>query len=138
MAGYSTRTLSDKLGIKAGTRVVALGAPSSYPDLLAPLPAGAMLQIRLPAAAEFVHRFVRSRKELAADFPRLAKSLADEGMLWISWPKTRSGVGTDLTENVVRDLGLRLGLVDVKVCAVDEVWSGLKFVRRLENRSRQR
>jgi hypothetical protein len=138
VAGYSTRTLSDKLGIKSGTPVIALGAPSSYRALLDPLPGGATLQTQLSSDAAFVHRFVSSRKELAADFPKLADALADEGTLWISWPKKTSGVDTDLTENAVRDLGLPLGLVDVKVCAIDEVWSGLKFVRRVENRSKQR
>lgn len=138
MAGYSTRTLADKLGIKPGIRVIALGAPSSYRALIDPLPRSATLQTRLSFNAAFIHRFVSSRKELAADFPQLAGALADQGALWISWPKTTSGVDTDLTENVVRDLGLPLGLVDVKVCAIDEIWSGLKFVRRVENRSKQR
>jgi hypothetical protein len=138
VAGYSTRTLADKLGIKSGTRVVLLGAPDLYPELLEPLPADATLQHRLPSAAEFIHSFFRSRQELDKLFPRLATALADSGTLWISWPKTSSGVETDLTENVVRDIGLRLGLVDVKVCAIDAVWSGLKFVRRIENRSKQR
>lgn len=138
MAGYSTRSLPDKLGIKSGTQVIAIGAPSSYKAWLDPLPRGARLQTQLSPNAAFVHRFVTSRKELAADFPKLADALADEGALWISWPKTTSGVDTDLTENVIRDLGLLLGLVDVKVCAIDETWSGLKFVRRVENRSKQR
>jgi hypothetical protein len=79
---------------------------------------------------------VSRRKELESDFARLARTLTDDGSLWISWPKRSSGVTTDLDENIIRDIGLSLGLVDVKVCAVDDVWSGLKFVRRLENRSR--
>jgi hypothetical protein len=137
VAGYSTHPLPDKLGIKSGTQVIAIGAPSSYKAWLDPLPRGARLQTRLSPNAAFVHRFVTSRKELAADFPKLAGALTDEGTLWISWPKRTSGVDTDLTENVIRDLGLPLGLVDVKVCAIDEVWSGLKFVRRVENRSKQ-
>jgi hypothetical protein len=138
LAGYSTRTLSDKLGIKSGTRVIALGAPSSYKASLQPLPQGATLETRLSPHAAFVHRFIGWRKELVADFPELADALADEGTLWISWPKITSGVESDLTENVIRDLGLQLGLVDVKVCAIDDVWSGLKFVRRVENRSKKR
>jgi hypothetical protein len=138
MAGYSTRALTEKLGIKQGTRVIALGAPAEYPDLLAPLPEDVTIQKRLSSPARFVHRFVRTRKELAAEFPRLAAALDDEGTLWISWPKISSGVETDLSENVVRELGLPLGLVDVKVCAVDQTWSGLKFVRRLSNRSNKR
>jgi hypothetical protein len=138
MAGYSTRALTEKLGIKPGTRVIALGAPAEYPELLGPLPKDVTIQKRLSSSARFVHRFVRTRKELAGEFPRLAAALDDEGSLWISWPKISSEVETDLTENVVRELGLPLGLVDVKVCAVDQTWSGLKFVRRLSNRSKKR
>jgi hypothetical protein len=134
VAGYSKRSLADKLGIKAGTRVVALQAPPRYAALLGTLPRGASLHSRLPASSGFIHRFARRRNELAADFPRLAQALADDGTLWISWPKQASGVDTDLDENIIRDIGLAQGLVDVKVCAVDDVWSGLKFVRRLGNR----
>jgi hypothetical protein len=135
MSGYSQKPLSQKLGIKPGMRVVALGAPGSYAALLGELPPGATLHSRLSRTSPFIHRFVSRRLELQADFGRLAHSLADDGALWISWPKKTSGVATDLNENLIRDLGLPLGLVDVKVCAIDEVWSGLKFVRRLENRS---
>lgn len=134
MAGYSERSLSEKLGIKPGTQVVALGAPRSYAALLRRLPKGAMLHARLPPAPQFIHRFARHRHELEADLPRLAQALSDTGTLWVSWPKKASGVETDLTENIIRDIALAHGLVDVKVCAVDEVWSGLKFVRRVENR----
>jgi hypothetical protein len=133
-AGYSKRTLADKLGIKPGAKVTALGAPASYPTLLGQLPEGASLHSRLPASSEFIHQFSRSRSQLADRFPRLAGALADQGSLWISWPKQASGVETDLNENVVRELGLANGLVDVKVCAVDDVWSGLKFVRRVRDR----
>jgi hypothetical protein len=138
VAGYSTRSLADKLGIGPGTRIVALGAPPSYRTLLAPLPKGATLTARLPSTAQFIHRFSRSRSELQSDFPRIATALADDGTLWISWPKKSSGMESDLTENVIRDLGLALGLVDVKVCAIDDVWSGLKFVRRVANRQPKR
>jgi hypothetical protein len=137
-AGYSKRTLVEKLGIKAGMQVVVLGAPATYLSLLGRLPAGAALRSRLPASAAFIHQFVRRRRDLTADFPRLARSLTDEGTLWISWPKQTSGVDTDLNENVIREIGLGHGLVDVKVAAVDETWSGLKFVRRVENRGRSR
>ena len=136
MTGYSPKPLSEKLGIKPGTHVVALGAPTAYAKLLGDLPAGARVASRLAKPSRFIHRFVSRRQELQGDFPRLAGSLADDGTLWISWPKKASGVATDLNENVIRDMGLPLGLVDVKVCAIDDVWSGLKFVRRLENRSR--
>jgi hypothetical protein len=137
MAGYSTRPLAEKLGIKPATRVVALSAPSTYASLLGPLPAGCSLRSRLPAVSTFIHKFARARRDLIAAFPRLSQALTDNGTLWISWPKRGAGVETDLTENIVRELGLKEGLVDVKVCAVDEVWSGLKFVRRVENRSGQ-
>ncbi len=133
-AGYSNRSLAEKLGIKPGTRVIALGAPSTYRALLGKLPTDTTIHRRLPDTSGFIHGFVRWRDDLTRDFPRLAGALTDRGTLWISWPKKASGVTTDLTENVVREIGLALGLVDVKVCAVDEVWSALKFVRRLENR----
>jgi alkylation response protein AidB-like acyl-CoA dehydrogenase len=134
-AGYSRRSLVQKLGIKEGTRVIALGAPPNYQSLLKPLPSGATVHARLPAACDFVHAFARRRTELAREFPRLAESLTDDGTLWISWPKRSGGMETDLNENLVRELGLAEGLVDVKVCAVDDAWSGLKFVRRLANRA---
>ena len=134
--GYSKRSLVEKLGISPGTKVAALAAPPTYGDLLGRLPLGASIHSRLPASATFIHRFARRRGELETDFPRLAKALHDEGTLWISWPKQSSGVETDLTENVVREIALMHGLVDVKVCAIDEVWSGLKLVRRVENRQK--
>jgi hypothetical protein len=133
-AGYSKRTLVEKLGIKSGMRAVALGAPPTYGALLGPLPPGATLHSRLPSSATFIHQFAHRRSDLATALPRLARALEDAGALWISWPKQTSGVETDLNENVVRELGLGHGLVDVKVAAIDDVWSGLKFVRRLENR----
>jgi hypothetical protein len=137
VAGYSQRRLSDKLGIKPGTRVVALGAPPTYLALLGRLPDGVTLHSRLSKQTQFIHRFVRRQDELRADLPRLARALIDEGMLWVSWPKKASGVDSDLDENIIREIGLSQGLVDVKVCAVDETWSGLKFVRRNGNRARK-
>ena len=134
MAGYSQRSLADKLGIKPGAVVTALSPPPAYIKLLAPVPADVTFVSRLGRRARFIHCFVTLRAELAQEFPALARALADDGMVWISWPKQAAKVETDLTEDVVRALGLRAGLVDVKVCAVDEVWSGLKFVRRLADR----
>jgi hypothetical protein len=134
-AGYSRRSLVQKLGIKEDTRVIAIGAPPNYRSLLRPLPSGATIHARLPASCDFIHTFARSHAELAREFPRLADALTDGGTLWISWPKRSDRMQTDLDENVVRELGLKEGLVDVKVCAVDETWSGLKFVRRLVNRA---
>jgi hypothetical protein len=134
MAGYSTRSLPDKLGIKPGTTIVLLGGPPDYAKLVSPLPAGASIGARLSSGAKFIHQFVRLRAELEAALPRADKALADDGMLWVSWPKKAARLPTDLTEDVIRAVALPLGLVDVKVCAVDEIWSGLKLVRRKERR----
>ena len=134
MAGYSPRSLADKLGIKPGAVVTALSPPPAYLELLAPVPADVTFVSRLRKRARFIHCFVTRRAELEREFPALAAALADDGMAWISWPKKAAKVETDLTEDVVRAVGLRAGLVDVKVCAVDEVWSGLKFVRRRADR----
>ncbi len=133
-AGYSGTPLAKKLGIKPGMRVVAPGAPPDYPTLLDPLPEGATLADELEADAAFVHFFTTERAVLEARLPRLQDALAPDGILWISWPKKAAKVQTDLDSNVVRRLGLDAGLVDVKVCAVDETWSGLKFVYRLKDR----
>jgi len=117
---------------------MALGAPAHYPTLLGALPTGARLTARLPsggAVLHFLHCFFTTRRALASRFSLLARRLASDGTLWISWPKRGSAVATDLTENVVREVGLTHGLVDVKVCAVDATWSALKFVRRLADRS---
>src|SRR5919107_2499668 len=133
MSGYSQRSLTEKLGIPAGKRLVVRNEPRPYVSLVGELPPGSVLTPRLSKNSAFIHQFTSRASELRADFPRLAQALADDGMLWVSWPKRASGVATDLNENIVRELGLAQGLVDVKVCAVDEVWSGLKFVRRLIN-----
>ena len=133
-AGYSGRALAAKLGIRPGERVVVVGAPPHYPALLGPLPEGVTFRSRLARAERFIHRFASGQAELARAFPRLAGALADDGMLWVSWPKRASGVPTDLTEDRIREIALPYGLVDVKVCALDEVWSGLKLVRRRELR----
>ena len=133
-AGYSKRSLVDKLGIKPGNRVYLGNMPKDYLSLLGPLPAGARLVKSLAAPCEFIQLFVKEKTKLEASFPKLKKALTPDGTLWISWPKGASKVPTDLNENIARDIGLNIGLVDVKVCAVDEVWSGLKFVFRLKDR----
>ena len=137
MPGYSKRSLTEKLGIPSGSRVVVRGEPRPYSSMVGSLPEGTAVTSRLSTGMPFIHQFARRRSDLKAEFPRLASALADQGMLWVSWPKKASGVETDLNENIVRELGLAQGLVDVKVCAVDEVWSGLKFVRRVANRKPQ-
>jgi hypothetical protein len=115
--------------------VVALGAPWKYGDVVAPLPDGAAVSTRMPARVRFVHLFVRTAAELDRRLPVLDRALEDDGMIWISWPRKSSGLATDLTEDGIRRAALPLGLVDVKVCAVDATWSGLKLVRRVEHRA---
>lgn len=134
MAGYSKTPLAQKLGIKPGTKITALRAPAVYRKLLAPLPEGVAFTDKAAASAGFVHLFVTERRKLESELKRLRKLLADAGVLWVSWPKKTSGVTTDITEDIIRDVCLPLGFVDVKVCAVDETWSGLKLVIRRENR----
>jgi hypothetical protein len=134
VAGYSTRSLVDKLGIKAGMRVAFIGAPPAFRNLLGKLPDGVSVVRATGSSLPYVHFFTKKRSALAARLPALLRALAPDGMLWISWPKKASGVVTDITEDVVRAVALPIGLVDVKVAAIDEVWSGLKLVRRLENR----
>jgi len=132
-AGYSGTPLPQKLGIRPGMRAAALHAPKHYTKLLGPTP-GVRIGSRLAADLDFIHAFFRSAGALAGAFPKLAASLATHGMLWISWPKRSSPLAGDLDGNGVRKIGLAHGLVDVKVCAVDEDWSGLKFVRRRKDR----
>lgn len=140
-AGYSGKPLAIKLGIKPGMTVSAVDAPRGYRALLGALPEGARVQVSAgraatnkSAALPLIHYFATQRTVLAPRFPALVRSLAPAGALWISWPKGGSKVATDLNENVVREIGLAAGLVDVKVCAVDETWSALKFVRRVKHR----
>jgi hypothetical protein len=135
MPGYSGTPLPKKLGIKAGFRVRLANAPEEVRAELRE--ALAECKVARPAGAlDFSMLFTKSRAELTKQFSPLAKLLAPAGMLWVSWPKKSSGVATDVDENVVREIGLATGLVDVKVCAVTEVWSGLKFVRRVKDRKR--
>ena len=134
MPGYSGTPLPKKLGIKDGFRVALISAPSEVRAELKPALANCKIAKDSKAPLDFAIFFTKSASELEKEFPRLAKALEPAGMLWISWPKKSSGVVTDLTENIVRDTGLAVGLVDVKVCAVTEIWSGLKFVRRLKDR----
>jgi len=134
MPGYSGTPLPKKLGIKPGFRLRLGNAP---PDVRAELSEALAECVDEETALDFAMLFTKSRAELRKEFPRAAKRLNPAGMLWVSWPKKSSGVATNLDENVVRDIGLAAGLVDVKVCAVTDVWSGLKFVRRLKDRKRE-
>lgn len=134
MAGYSKTPLVQKLGIKPGAKVAALYPPRGYRKLLAPLPADVSFNNKAVAGSDFVHLFVTDRRVLEKELKRLRSLLADAGVLWISWPKKSSGVATDITEDVIREVCLPLGFVDIKVCAVDEIWSGLKLMIRRELR----
>ena len=134
MAGYLGTPLIRKLGIKPGFRAVFLNSPDGYREQLGDLPGQVQSSRRLGKRADFVHFFTDRRAALERRFLALKQGIDPTGMLWVSWPKRSSGVRTDLDGNLVREIGLRNGLVDVKVCAVDDVWSGLKFVYRVRDR----
>jgi len=134
MAGYSGTALAAKLGIKDDFLVAALHAPGALPELLDPLPTGAKLSSRLTASTDLVIAFFTKRAQLEREIPRLRAAVFPDRSLWLSWPKKASGLATDITENVIREVVLPIGLVDVKVCAIDEAWSGLKCVIRKELR----
>ena len=128
--GYSGTPLARKLGIAAGTRVHDVHAPDGYRDWLAPLPEGVRFDAKVSAAVDVVHVFVDRRAELKAQLDSLRPRIAPAAAVWVSWPKKASRVPTDITEDTIRELALPLGFVDVKVCAVSDVWSGLKLVVR--------
>jgi hypothetical protein len=133
-AGYSGTPLAKKLGIKAGGDVCVLGAPAGFRKLLEPLPHGVKFTERMGKATDLVHLFTTSRAELERTLKKFRAGLKPEAAIWVSWPKKASKVPTDITEDVIRAVALPTGLVDVKVCAVDETWSGLKLVLRKELR----
>lgn len=135
MAGYSKRTLVEKLGIKPGHTLLIVNAPAGYTRTLGDLPAGVQQKRAPQGRLDVIHLFVVKRANLERDFPKLKKHLATNGMLWVSWPKGKSKIATDLNENIIREVGLGHGLVDVKVAAIDDDWSGLKFVYRLKDRA---
>ncbi|MDX6406777.1 MAG: hypothetical protein QOH70_4232 [Blastocatellia bacterium] len=135
MAGYSATPLVKKLGLKPGFNVAFVSSPAGYVSEL-DLPADVIINSRSGKPLDFVQLFVKSEKDLKTTFSEYSQRLNASGMLWVSWPKKSSGVSTDLSENIVRDVGLAAGLVDVKICAVNEVWSGLKFVFRLRDRAK--
>ena len=130
MAGYSGTPLAAKLGTRAGTTVLTVDAPPRYRDLLVPVPDGVAFKSRLTPRIDIIHVFSTSRRTLGAFLGRARRHMRDDAAIWVSWPKKAAAVPTDLTEDVVREIALPLGLVDVKVCAVDAVWSGLKLVVR--------
>lgn len=133
-AGYSGTPLAKKLGIGEGMRLFVAGAPGDYGELVAPLPRRLELAARLDAKTDLVHHFTASRAELARALASYRRKMRPDCVVWVSWPKKASGVPSDVTEDTIREAALPLGLVDVKVCAVDETWSGLKLVVRKELR----
>lgn len=137
MAGYSKRTLVEKLGIKEDATIAIINAPKDYEATLGKLPHDVKQKYAIDSTTfDLIQYFSRSQEDLNMQFPKLKQAISKIGMLWISWPKGAycNFVGSDLTENIIRDIGLANGLVDVKVIAVNENWSGLKFVYRLKDR----
>ena len=133
--GYSGTPLAKKLGYKPGARVAAVGAPANYQALLAPLPEGLELGTRVGKSTDIVHFFTTSKAELAGKLADWLELLPADAAIWVSWPKKTSKVPTDITEDAIRAVALPMGLVDIKVCAVDGTWSGLKLVLRKELRA---
>ncbi len=133
MAGYSGTPLVKKLGIKEAMNVAVIGAPPGFWDELVELPEVRLVG-KLTKDMDFILFFTTSDRALRMEFPKLKKSLSPSGMLWIAWPKKTSKIPSDLGENRLREIGLKAGLVDVKVCAIDDDWSGLKFVYRVQDR----
>jgi hypothetical protein len=138
MAGYSAKPITQKLGIKPGFCIFVSGAPSPYSEIVGDLPGGAKIIARLKAPLDMVHLFATRAAGLKDKLENYREAIAPDGMIWVSWPKKSSGVVTDLSDIVVRNTALPLGLVDIKVCAIDETWSGLKFVIPKEQRTRKR
>jgi hypothetical protein len=126
-----------KLGIRPGFCIFAAGLPSAYETIVGALPDDVTVVARLNAPLDMVHLFATEAKGLAAKLRTYRAAIEPDGMIWVSWPKKASGVATDLTENVLRDTALPLGLVDIKVCAVDDIWSGLKFVIPKDQRAKR-
>ena len=133
-AGYSGTPLVKKLGIKAGFRVRTKHEPDNYRELIAPIPANVCLSNTIRSRVDLWHFFTGSEKELASTLPVAMGQINQDGMIWVSWPKKSSGIQSEITEDSIRSVALSLGLVDVKVCAVDETWSALKLVIRKELR----
>jgi hypothetical protein len=133
-AGYSGTPLASKLGLKEGMRAAWLTAPDDFPQLLGELPRGVRVVARVSGSLDLVVAFATRRSVLERRLPALREAIRPDGAAWAAWPKRSSGMPTDITEDVVREVALPLGLVDVKVCAIDETWSGLKLVIRKELR----
>ncbi len=133
-AGYSGTPLAKKLGLKPGGRIRVIDAPRPYLDLVAPAPEGLILIEESQSKKDGIHIFVRQAKRLAGSLAALKQEILPNGAIWASWPKKSAKLASDLDENLVRDAALAVGLVDIKVCAVDETWSGLKLVIPVKDR----
>ncbi len=133
-AGYSGTPLATKLGIAEGTHVLLRHPPANYDDLVVPMPDDVHFDKTLTGATDLIHVFADRQATLAAELAHLRDTMRPDATIWVSWPKKSSKVLTDITEDVIRDIALPIGLVDVKVCAVSDVWSGLKLVIRKELR----
>jgi DUF3052 family protein len=133
-AGYSGTPLAKKLGIKEYVSVVTVNAPDNFRDLLEPLPSGVSISHSARPNADLIHFFTNSRDELVRGLAKYKNLIKQDGAIWVSWYKKAAKLPTEITEDTVREIALPLGLVDIKVCAVDEKWSGLKLVIRRENR----
>ena len=136
-AGYSGTPLIKKLGVKDGFRIGLVEAPKTFLKTLGKLPESAKVISNLSPPMDVILLFAKTERALRSRFPILAEKLTANGMIWVAWPKKSSGVATDLTFDVVQHIGLDCGLVDVKICAIDEIWSGLKFVYRVKDRARR-
>ena len=134
MAGYSGTPLAKKLGLKGGSRIFLLNAPGNYLQLVSPLPEGVQVAPQITSHTDVIHIFSTKKEELSQALHTCLEKMRPNGMIWVSWPKKSSKVPTDITEDTIREMALPLGLVDIKVCAVDDVWSGLKLVIRKEKR----
>ena len=135
MTGYSGTPLAKKLGIKPGFTLAVVNPPGEYRQLVDPMPDGVTIHSAVADSTDMVHLFCTQRTDLASALNRTIAQLRPDAAVWVSWPKKASKVLTDITEDTIREVALPLGLVDIKVCAVDEVWSGLKLVIRKENRA---
>lgn len=133
-AGYSGTSLAKKLGIKPGTEVCVMNGPGNYPGLVAPLPQGARFVSRLSSRTDLLHIFASSKAALARALRSYRGRVRPDAAVWVSWPKKSAKVPTDITEDAIREIALPLGFVDIKVCAVTDVWSGLKLVIRRDLR----
>jgi hypothetical protein len=133
-AGYSGTPLAKKLGITSGARIFPASAPADYRRLVAPLPPDTRFAVRMDSSVDVAHKFATRKSDLSMFLRATMKKMRPDAAIWISWPKKASKVPTDITEDVIREIALPLGLVDVKVCAVDATWSGLKLVVRKERR----